>query len=196
MTLRQTILKWCYPLLMKAGRKSAEKHIIFSPGKEHPLASFFDIPVLDLSGNLVSLQRFKGKKLLVVNTASDCGYTSQLVELEELFKEFYDCLNVVAIPSNDFKNQEKLEGKSISQFCSRNFGVSFPIFEKSTVVSSPEQSALYQWLSQSAKNGWNNAAPSWNFWKYLINEDGELLACFPSAISPKNEKLLAMIRKS
>lgn len=196
MTLRQTLLKWIYPLLIKISKVKSEKGILLRPDGSQSTVSFFHISVNDITGKPFSFQTMSGKTLLLVNTASDCGYTAQLKELQQLYEQNRSYLNIAAIPSNDFKNQEKLEGISIATFCQKNYGVSFPILQKMHVRKGVNQSALFQWLSQPSKNGWNNQAPGWNFWKYLIDENGELLACFPPGISPQNEKIASFLRKA
>lgn len=196
MTIRQTLLKWMYPLLIRNSKVKSEKRILLCPKGAHAVVSIFQIPVNDITGKRFLLESMKGKALLLVNTASDCGYTAQLAELQKLYEQNIDNLNIVAIPSNDFKNQETLEGEQIVNFCRKNYGVTFPILQKTHVRKGENQGALYQWLSQPVKNGWNDRAPGWNFWKYLINENGDLLACFPPGISPQNEKLAAFIRKA
>lgn len=194
MTLRQKLMKWIYPLFMKMAGKKAEAGILMN--QEHKTAprKLDHISIKDLSGKAFPLDQLHSRKTLVVNTASDCGFTGQLGELEELYGKYKDRLNIIAIPSNDFKEQEKLEGEAIGEFCKRNYGVSFPILEKSVVKKSEDQSALYRWLSDPSLNGWNSRAPEWNFSKYLLNEKGELEAYFPPAISPLDEKILSLIR--
>ncbi len=194
MTFKQKLLKWFYPMFVKLGRKKAAERILINNEHKIPLRNFDSIEIRDLSGNLFSLSQLKSRKTLVVNTASDCGYTGQLGELEALYQKFRDELNIIAIPSNDFKGQEKLEGADIESFCKKNYGVSFPVLEKSVVKKSAGQSELYKWLSDPAQNGWNQRAPEWNFSKYLLNEKGVLVAYFPPAISPLDVKILALIR--
>lgn len=194
MTVRQKLMKWIYPLFMKMVGKKAEAEILFNRDNKPAPQKLDNITIKDLSGKEFPLSQLHARKTLVVNTASDCGFTGQLGELEELYGKFKDRLNIIAIPSNDFKEQEKLEGEAIGEFCKRNYGVSFPILEKSVVKKSEDQSALYKWLSDPSLNGWNSRAPEWNFSKYLLNEKGELEAYFPPAVSPLNEKLLALIR--
>ncbi|MBS1928740.1 MAG: glutathione peroxidase [Chitinophagaceae bacterium] len=194
MRIKQSILKWVYPLIMQASKNSAEKGIQVNSDQIHAPVSLYEIREKDIHGKPFSFNGFRGKKLLIINTASGCGFTAQLGELQKLYSIHKDVLNMVAIPSNDFKNQEMLEAEKIEQFCQMQYGVSFPILQKSNVVKGPNQSCLYQWLSHPEKNGWNRVAPGWNFWKYLVSEEGDLMASFPSGISPRNKILMAMIR--
>ncbi len=187
-------MKWIYPLFIKLAGKKAEAGILVNLENKKALQKLDNVPIKDLSGKTFPLHQLQSRKTLVVNTASNCGFTGQLGELEELYGKYKDRLNIIAIPSNDFKEQEKLEGEAIGEFCKRNYGVSFPILEKSVVIKSGDQSALYRWLSDPSQNGWNSRAPEWNFSKYLIDEKGELEAYFPPAISPLDEKLLSLIR--
>jgi len=194
MTIRQTILKWVYPLLMKSAKGASENAILYRPAMEKPPVSFFQLMANDIWGKPFLFETLRGKKTLLVNTASNCGYAAQLAELQELFQKNERYLNIVGIPSNDFKNQEQLQENQIMQFCRKNYGVTFPMLQKAHVRKESNQSALYQWLSQPDKNGWNRQAPGWNYWKYLVDEDGALLACFPTGISSKNEKLTTFLR--
>jgi len=193
MTLRQKLLRGFYPVLMRVSYHHAQKNIVTNTETE-PFCSFYDINVNDLYCRPFDLKKLYGKKILIVNTASDCGFTAQLKSLEKLYQTEGDKLNVLAVPSNDFGGQEKLEGEEIAQFCTLNFNISFPILEKGVVSKGNNQCKLFRWLTHAAENGWNNRSPEWNFTKFLLNEEGKLTGYFPSAISPFDEKLLAMIR--
>jgi len=141
----------------------------------------------------LDLASLKGKKIMLVNTASDCGYTNQYTDLQKLSEQYKDKLVVLGFPANDFKEQEKGTNEEIAEFCKKNYGVSFPLMEKSTVIKSPEQNPVYQWLTDSTKNGWNNKPPAWNFTKYIINEEGLLTNYFGSSISPLSSDVLEAI---
>ena len=151
--------------------------------------SFYDFELTSLDGKPVSLATFKGKKVLLVNTASKCGYTPQYAALEKLYEQYKD-KNVVVLgfPANNFMAQEPGKNEDIKTFCTKNYGVTFPMFEKIDVVGK-HQHPLYKWLSTKALNGWNADEPSWNFCKYLVNEKGELVAFFPSKIDPLDAKI-------
>lgn len=138
----------------------------------------YSFPVKKLTGEEVSLDIYKGKVLLIVNTASACGEVGQLGELEELYKEFKDQgLVVIGFPSNDFSDQEPLEGKAIEQFCQINYGVSFPIFDK-IKVRGDDAHPLFLFFADKNKNGVIAAKPWWNYYKYLINKKGEVVDYF------------------
>jgi len=134
-----------------------------------------------------------GKVALMVNTASDCGYTNQYDDLQKLYQQFNDQLEIIAFPANDFKEQEKGSDNDIAQFCKVNFGVTFPLAKKSVVVKSNEQNNIFKWLTSKSKNGWNEQPPTWNFSKYLINEQGMLTHYFDPSISPLSEEVVEAI---
>lgn len=184
-TLKQKLLRLFYPLLMKGSKRMGDRAVVLV-NKEHKL---FQTPIHDLTitlntGATVTLRQWQGKKLLLVNTASQCGYTAQYSELQQLQERYAGTLQVIGFPSNDFKNQEPDSDAAIAQFCQLNFGVTFPLVTKSQVIKGTHQHPVYQWLTQPQQNGWNDKAPSWNFSKYLINEHGVLTHYFGSGISP------------
>lgn len=155
--------------------------------------SIFDIPVISIDGKQTSLREYQGKKILIVNVASKCGYTPQYEKLEELSKQYGDKITVLGFPSNNFLSQEPGTDSEIIEFCKKNYGVTFPLFSK-TNVKGAERSPLYKWLSEKELNGWNRQEPSWNFCKYLISENGELLKFFPSSIDPMGPEILSAIK--
>ncbi|RNI27072.1 glutathione peroxidase [Rufibacter immobilis] len=156
---------------------------------EATTSSIYDIPLYTIDGKPTSLQPYKGKKVLIVNVASECGYTPQYADLEKLHKLHGDKVVVLGFPANDFGGQEKGSNEEIAQFCQKNFGVTFPMFQKASVVGA-EQQPLYKWLTSKDANGSNASAPTWNFCKYLISEDGKVLKFYPSKVSPLSEELL------
>ena len=131
--------------------------------------------------------------MLLVNTASDCGYTGQYDELQKLYEEYQNKLIVIGFPANDFKEQEKGSDEEIAQFCKINYGVTFPLIKKSSVIKGNSQNEVYQWLSNKNLNGWNDQQPTWNFSKYLINEEGALTNYFAPFISPLSKDVIAAI---
>ena len=180
-TLRQRILRIFYPLLLLFG-KLRQKMI---RGKiAEPSLSFHSLSVQLNNGQLLSFEQLKGKKVLLVNTASDCGYTHQYAQLQELYNQSRGSLEIIGFPANDFKEQEKGSDEDIAKFCQVNYGISFPLAKKSSVVPGPDQHPVFDWLTHSNKNGWNDKAPEWNFSKYLIDENGRLLYYFPPAVAP------------
>ena len=126
---------------------------------------------------------------MLVNTASDCGYTEQYEALQKIYEENKEKLAVIGFPANDFKEQEKGTDEEIAQFCKLNFGVTFPLMKKSVVKKVAEQNEVFKWLTDSAKNGWNNKPPSWNFAKYIVNEEGVLTNYFGSSVSPAGKEV-------
>ena len=145
--------------------------------------SFYDYKAKDINGNTVSMGKYFGKKILIVNVASKCGFTPQYVGLQKLHEIYGDSLEELGFPSNDFLWQEPGTSIEIKNFCERNYGVTFQMFEK-IHVKGTEQHPLYNWLSDSKLNGWNDDAPSWNFCKYLIDEEGMLLEFYKSKTEP------------
>lgn len=158
--------------------------------------SFYSLTCKDVRGNEVNFNTLKGKSVLIVNSASDCGYTGQYEELQRLHEELRDRLIILAFPSDEFGNQEKGDNEAIAQFCKVNYGVTFPVMAKTKVLKVADQNEVHRWLTSADKNGWNNHAPDWNFGKYLINEKGQLTHYFGPAISPARKILRAAIDAS
>lgn len=151
--------------------------------------SIYDFNVKDISGKNIELSAYRGKVLLIVNTASECGFTPQYKDLEELYQKYKDqgfC--VLAFPSNDFGEQEPLEGKQIHEFCTVNFKTTFPIFNK-IHVKGKNADPLFKFLSNKSQNGSVDIAPKWNFQKYLIGKDGKVVDYFLSTTSPMSERI-------
>lgn len=151
--------------------------------------SIHQFKVAGINGKEVNFAHFKGKKIIVVNVASECGYTSQYQQLQELYKEFQDKLVIVGIPSNDFGGQEPGSNEEIQAFCTLNFGVKFPMTTKVAILgASPHP--IYQWLTSKAQNGVLESEVSWNFQKYLLDESGQLVQFYPSSVSPFDDAIL------
>ena len=191
MTLRQRFLKWIYPLFMRVSK--SKEAVLENKNKQLPLASIYDLTVVLSTGKEIDLAQFRGKKLLLVNTASDCGYTAQYGELQKLYEHSKEELEIIAFPSNDFKEQEKADDAAIREFCTINFNVRFPLAKKSVVRKTEGQHPVFSWLSSSEKNGWINKSPSWNFAKYLVNEDGMLTHYFEPTVSPLSQEFIAAV---
>lgn len=152
--------------------------------------SFFQFTVNSLDGRPVSLEQYKGKKIIVLNVASKCGYTPQYADWEKFYEAHKDKVVVLGFPCNDFMGQEPGSAEDIAEFCQKNYGVSFPMFEK-VHVKGDEIAPVYKWLTDPAQNGWNSQEPTWNFCKYLINEKGELSHFFASKVKPDSPEFLA-----
>lgn len=150
--------------------------------------SIYDFKIKTLDGKEIDFAQFKGQKLLIVNTASKCGKTPQYAGLEKLHELHGDKVKVLGFPANNFLWQEPGSNAEIAEFCERNYGVKFLMFEKVSVKGS-DQHPLYQWLQ--SKTG---EKPDWNFSKYLINEDGTQVTFFKSGVQPLDEKILAKIQ--
>jgi glutathione peroxidase len=189
-TLRQSILKLIYPLWMWYSRsRENRKKILRNKGNLVAPQSFYSLSARLNNNNELSFDSLRGKKVLLVNTASDCGYTNQYDDLQKLFEKNKDKLMIIAFPANDFKEQEKGSDQEIAQFCKINFGVTFLLAKKSS-VKGESKNEVFKWLSEKNKNGWNNKQPSWNFSKYLVNEEGLLTHYFDPAISPLSEEVI------
>lgn len=160
-------------------------------GKIH-VASIYNIDVVTNKNEKISLNKHKGKNLIIVNTASQCGFTPQLAELEKLNQQFMN-LEILAFPSNDFGNQEPGSNDVIEKFCKINYGSTFPIFIKDK-VSGENKQPLYNWLSDPLQNGWNAKEPKWNFYKYVIDKTGKLVGVFSSAVSPLDKKITDLLK--
>lgn len=153
--------------------------------------SVYDFKVPALEQGEIDFSQYKGKKILIVNTASECGYTPQYKQLEELYKSFGDKLVVVGFPANNFGGQEPGSNKDIAAFCERNYGVSFPMAEKVSVKGN-DQSDLFKWLT-TAENPDFTGEIKWNFEKFLIDENGKLIRRFRSGTEPMSEEMISAI---
>ncbi len=154
--------------------------------------SFYDFKLAALDGKTIDFSTFKGKKVLIVNTASECGFTPQYAGLQELHAKHGDKLVILGFPCNDFGGQEPGNSGEIATFCSKNYGVSFQMMEKVN-VKGDGKSPIYKWLTSKEANGWNEEAPNWNFCKYLVDEQGKLINFFTSGVKPMSEELLSKL---
>lgn len=196
MTIRQRVLKTVYPAFTWWSKMTGKNAKVFTnESPSVPPQSIYEFSVILNNGENLSLSQFKGKKLLLVNTASDCGYTDQYTELQKLYEENKNKLVVIGFPANDFKQQEKGSDEEIAQFCKINYGVTFPLVKKCSVLVGPDQHPVFQWLTDKRKNGWTNKKPSWNFSKYLVNEEGMLINYFDPSISPVSNEVIEAIKK-
>ncbi|HWR31928.1 MAG TPA: glutathione peroxidase [Chitinophagaceae bacterium] len=194
MTLRQKVLKAIYPALMWYTKLRGKNVTELINQQKQPPVSFYSLKGILNNGSSFEFETLKGKKIMLVNTASDCGYTDQYEALQKLYEDHKDSLIIIGFPANDFKQQEKGTDEEIAQFCKVNFGVSFPLMKKSVVIKTTDQNEIFQWLTDSSKNGWNSKAPSWNFCKYVVNEQGMLTNYFGSSISPLSKDVLSAIK--
>lgn len=194
MTYRQKVLKAVYPAWMWFTKLTGKNSTALS-GNTPPPVSFYDQRAIKIDGTTLDFNTLQGKKILLVNTASDCGYTNQYDDLQKLSETYKDRLIVLGFPANDFKEQEKGSNDEIASFCKKNFGVTFPLMQKSSVIKSPQQNSVFQWLTDSSKNGWNDKAPTWNFSKYLVNEKGILVNYFDPSVPPLSNEVTKAIEK-
>ncbi len=146
-------------------------------------ASIYDFKIRSIDGELIDFGRYKGKNLLIVNVASKCGYTPQYADLEKLHENYSDKVVVLGFPANNFGNQEPGTNAEIAEFCQKNYGVKFQMFEKIS-VKGDDQHPLYKWLKE--KTG---QEPTWNFCKYLVKPDGTV-KFFPSKVKPLDAQIL------
>jgi glutathione peroxidase len=161
-------------------------------GGDNP--SLYSLKMKGIDGKEIDFSGYKGKMLLIVNTASRCGYTPQYAELQQLHEKYGDKVTILGFPANDFAFQEPGSNSDIQGFCTKNYGVTFQMFEKSEVTGK-DKNALYKWLSDKQANGWNDKEPSWNFCKYLVDGNGKLLYFFPSNVSPLAKEIVDVINR-
>lgn len=195
MTVRQRILKLLYPLIIQSNKKrQMNTEVKKNTGKIKPNKSVYEISFVLNDGSASDLSAYKGKKILLVNTASNCGYTHQYEGLEKLYEANKNNLVLIAFPSNNFKEQEKGNDEEIAKFCKTNYGITFPLAKKSVVIKEDSQNKIFEWLTHEEENGWLNQQPTWNFCKYLINESGVLTHFFEAGIEPMGEEITAAIK--
>lgn len=151
--------------------------------------NFHDLSIVDINGDKLSFDQFRGKKVLVVNIASRCGFTPQLGSLQNLYELYHDRVEILGVPCDQFLNQSPENEADMRLFCERNYGVGFLLSEKVAVRGS-DQHPVYQWLTRKSLNGSKNSAVKWNFQKYLINEEGKLLDMFGPNTEPFDEKIV------
>ncbi len=155
--------------------------------------SIHSFKVKSIDGKQIDFASFKGKKILVVNTASKCGYTPQYEALEKVYEQYKDKLVIIGFPCNQFGGQEPGTNEEIVSFCKKNYGVTFPLADKIDIKGA-ETAPIYQWLTQKSKNGVVDASISWNFNKFLLDENGKMIAYFPSNIKPDSEDILSRLK--
>lgn len=171
------------------------KFFFFAPTPDNNASkSIYDFKVDALEGGTIDFSKFKGKKVLIVNTASECGYTPQYEGLEALYKKYKGKLVIVGFPTNDFGGQEPGSNKDIASFCKKNYGVTFPMAAKIT-VKDDKMAPIYQWLTNKEQNGYDNSTVKWNFQKYLIDENGKLVGVYASKVKPDSDELSSAIEK-
>lgn len=164
----------------------------FKSKKGQPISSIHQFKAKTIDGEILDFSKFKGKKILIVNTASKCGFTSQYKELEELHDKYKDKLVIIGFPCNQFGEQEPGTSSDIKSFCTKNYGVSFTMMEKVN-VKGDGICDIYTWLTEKEKNGVVSSSVKWNFQKYLIDEKGHLVDYVLSFNSPTCSKIVNWI---
>ena len=166
---------------------AAEAEVTVSSAK-----SIYDFKVEGLEGSTIDFSTFKGKKILIVNTASKCGYTKQYEGLQKLYDTYKDKLVIVGFPANNFGGQEPGTNTDIQEFCKKNYGVTFPMAAKVS-VKGDDMAPIFKWLTSGAENGVMDAEIKWNFGKFLLDEKGNLMQYFPSKVDPMNEEITSKL---
>jgi len=159
------------------------------------MTSIYSFKVEGIRGEEIDFSAFKGKKILIVNTASECGLTPQYAQLEALHNEFNNTLVIVGFPTNNFGGQEPGTNQEIQSFCTTKFGTSFPLGAKISVLP-PDQHPLYNWLTNKSENDFVDSTVEWNFQKYLLNENGQLTNVFAPSVEPLSDELLVAIKQT
>ena len=149
--------------------------------------------VKSIDGAEYDYTMLKGKKVLIVNTASECGYTPQYEDLEKLYMAYKDKLVILGFPANNFGGQEPGSNDEIKEFCKSKYSVTFPMFEKISVAGD-DMAPIYKWLTSKDLNGWNDQQPKWNFNKYLLDEDGNLVKYYSSSVKPLSDEIIAELK--
>ncbi|GAB2792032.1 glutathione peroxidase [Rhabdobacter roseus] len=164
-----------------------KKEIKMKPdGELNAQGTLYDFKLKSLIGNdEIDFSQYKGKKVVLLNVASKCGFTPQYADWQAFHEKYGDKVVVLGFPANNFGGQEPGSDEEIATFCQKNYGVTFQLFDKIDVVGT-DQHPLYKWLSTKELNGWNDTAPSWNFCKYVVDEEGKLTHFFASKITPKD----------
>jgi glutathione peroxidase len=164
------------------------------PASGQQSKSIYDYSFTSIDGKVVALSSFKGKKILFVNTASECGFTPQYKQLQEVYEKYKSNLVVIGFPANDFGKQEPGSNREIQSFCSKNFKVTFPMSQKVTVLGD-NKDPIYKWLTSKELNGKENSEIKWNFQKYLVDEHGKLIKIYKSAIKPDDKAVIDEVGK-
>jgi glutathione peroxidase len=163
------------------------ENFTFAQTNKEVTGSIYDFKMTSLEGEEIDFSQYKGKNILIVNTASKCGFTPQFTDLEKLHEQYGNNVAVLGFPANNFLWQEPGTNDEIATFCQRNYGVTFQMFEKIS-VKGKDKAPLYKWLE--AKSG---HAPSWNFCKYLIDKNGEVIGFYPSKVNPLDKEIIDKI---
>ena len=154
--------------------------------------NLYKYSAIDVNGKTITFDQFKGKYILIVNTASKCGFADQYGQLQKLYEIYKEKLVICAFPSNNFLWQEPLSNEGIKKFCANNYGITFLVFEKIS-VKGEKKHPVYKWLSNKELNGYIDKEPSWNFCKYLVDSKGKLLCYFGSSVEPLSSQITTIL---
>lgn len=160
----------------------------FSMSFKEPNMSIYNFSIQSTEGETINIKDYKGKKILFVNVASKCGYTKQYKDLQALYEKYQDKLVIIGFPCNQFGGQEPGTEEEIQAFCEKNFGVTFPLTEKINVKGG-DKHEIYQWLTEKEKNGVKDTSIKWNFFKFLVDEEGKLIESYGSRTNPMDEEI-------
>lgn len=159
---------------------------------KQPMRTIYDFKLKTIDGEEITLAKFKGKKMLLINVASECGFTPQYKNLQALHEQYGSKVVLIGFPANNFGKQEPGSNTEIKSFCTKNYGVTFQMMDKISVTGD-DADPLYRWLSNKAANGVNDKAPNWNFCKYLIDEKGNIVKFFPSKVDPLSTEITSLL---
>lgn len=186
MTIIQSLILMLMSIL--SGIFADKKEIKINDTHAKPTTSVYEYKMKALMGNEeIALSKYKGKKIVILNVASACGYTPQYADWQKFHEQYGNQVVVLGFPANNFGSQESGSNAEIATFCQKNYGVTFQMFSKIDVVGD-NQHPLFKWLSDKSLNGWNEKAPTWNFCKYVVDENGKLTHFFASKIKPTDEE--------
>lgn len=156
--------------------------------------NFFSFSAVTIDGDTIQLSKYKGQRVLVVNTASKCGYTPQYEQLQELYNQYGGKgFEIIGFPANDFLKQEPGSNDEIADFCKKNYGVTFQMMEKIS-VKGKDIHPLYKWLTEKSENGVIDAPVKWNFQKFLIDENGNLIKSIPTKVNPLDDEIVSFAK--
>lgn len=165
---------------------------VVKPDSPVQTQTIYNFKVAGLNGGTIDFADFKGKKILIVNTASKCGFTPQYEDLEALYKKYEGKLVIIGFPANNFFSQEPGSNETIEAFCKKNYGVTFPMAAKIS-VKGKDMAPIYKWLCNKSENGVMDAKVSWNFNKFLVDDHGKLIGHFKSKVKPMSEEILSKL---
>jgi len=164
------------------------------PPKDNMPKGIYDFKVTALDGKTIDFSKYKGKKILIVNTASQCGNTPQYADLQKIYEKYKDKMVIIGFPANNFGAQEPGTNEEIATFCSKNYSVTFPMAAKIS-VKGDDIAPIYKWLTRKEYNNYMDSDVKWNFQKYLINEQGQLVAVFDPRTKPTSAEVINAIEK-